>query len=72
MDQITTELMLHLGLGSSMVGTASQSGEAFSGGAGFPSLVDAYATIPVLAEQYPSQEVLLNAAPAFVIGNSDA
>ncbi|MGH3695568.1 MAG: hypothetical protein ACRDRX_16545 [Pseudonocardiaceae bacterium] len=54
-----------------MVGTAYRSGEIFPGGAGFPSLADAYAKIPVLVEQYPSQEVQLNAAPDFVTGNSD-
>ncbi|MDQ3763234.1 MAG: ABC transporter substrate-binding protein [Actinomycetota bacterium] len=71
LDQITTELMLHLNLGQSMAGTAYRTGEIFAGGAGFPSLVDAYAKVPVLAEQYPSQEVLLNAAPDFVTGNAD-
>ncbi|MGH3925921.1 MAG: ABC transporter substrate-binding protein, partial [Pseudonocardiaceae bacterium] len=71
MDQISTEIMLHLGLERSMVGTAHRSGEIFAGGAGFPSLAGAYETVPVLAEQYPSQEALLNAAPDFVTGNAD-
>ena len=71
MDQISTELMLHLGLEGALVGTASRSGDVFDGGAGFTSLTAAYAKIPVLAELYPSQEVLLNASPDFVTGNSD-
>lgn len=72
MDQISTELLLYLNLERSIVGAASRSGEIFGGGAGFPSLTDAYAQVPVLAANYPSQEILLNAAPDFVTGNSDA
>lgn len=68
--QISTEIMLHLGLERSMVGTAYRAGEIFAGGGGFPSLVEAFATVPVLAEQYPSQEILLNTAPDFVRGLS--
>lgn len=41
MDQISTELLLHLNLERSIVGTASRSGEIFAGGASFPSLTDA-------------------------------
>lgn len=71
LSQATSEVMLHLGLGRSMIGTAFQSSPVFAGGAGFASIRASYARVPVLATQYPSAEVLLNARPDLVIGNSD-
>lgn len=72
LDQIMTEVLVHLGLQGSIVGRASEIEAPFAGGAGFASIADAYARIPSLAEAYPSQEVLLNATPDFVSGNADA
>ncbi len=72
MDQIASEFLLHVGLEDSTVGTASKSGDVFDGGAGFESIAAAYASVPVLSDKYPSQEVLINATPDLVVGNSDA
>ncbi len=62
MNQAATEIMLALGLEESMVGTAYLDDTIR------PDLADAYASVPVLAEQYPAQEVLFNAEPDFVYG----
>lgn len=62
MNQAATEIMLALGLEGSMVGTA------YMDDAIRPDLADAYESVPVLADQYPSQEVLFNAEPDFVYG----
>jgi iron complex transport system substrate-binding protein len=62
MNQHVTEVMLALGLEQQMVGTA------YLDDAILPSYQAAYQTIPVLAEQYPSKEVLLAAQPDFVYG----
>lgn len=62
MNQAATEIMLALGLEGSMVGTAYMDDEIR------PDLADAYASVPVLADEYPSQEVLFNAEPDFVYG----
>ena len=72
MGQISSEFLLHLGLEDSMVGTASKSTDVFDGGGGFESIAAAYESVPKLADKYPSQEVLLNATPDLVVGNSDA
>lgn len=61
MNQSATEVMLSLGLAESMVGTAYLDDEIR------PELADAYAEVPVLVEDdYPSNEVLLDAEPDFV------
>lgn len=62
MNQHTTEVLLALGLQARMVGTA------YLDDAILPEYQAAYATIPVLADQYPSLEVLLAARPDFVYG----
>ncbi|GIV76457.1 MAG: lipoprotein [Litorilinea sp.] len=62
MNQAATEIMLSLGLGDHMVGTA------YLDDAILPELEEAYQAIPVLADEYPSQEVLLAAEPDFVYG----
>lgn len=72
MDLIASEFLLHLGLEDSMVGTASKSADVFDGGGGFESIVASYESVPKLADKYPSQEVLINATPDLVVGNSDA
>ena len=60
LSQQTTELMLALGLEDSMVGTA------FLRDSMPPDLQAAYEQIPVLAEKYPSHEVILGAEPDFI------
>lgn len=65
MDQIATESLLALGLSGSMVGTAFKNDEIF------PSLAGDYAKVKVLAEMYPSKEVLVAAAPDLIVGNID-
>jgi len=62
MNQHATEVMLALGLEERMVGTAYLDDEIL------PELREAYEGVPVLSEQYPSREVLLNAEPDFVFG----
>ncbi|MFB9832931.1 ABC transporter substrate-binding protein [Actinoallomurus acaciae] len=62
MNQHTTEIMLALGLRESMVGTA------YMDDAILPEYASAYGSVKVLAEHYPSQEVLLSAEPDFVYG----
>ena len=63
MNQGATEVMLALGLEEQMTGTA------YLDDAILPQYEDAYATIPVLSDTYPSQEVLFGAAPDFVYGS---
>lgn len=60
LNQGATEIMLALGLQDRMVGTA------YLDDAILPSLKAAYSRVPVLAKEYPSREVLLNAAPDFI------
>lgn len=60
MNQGATETLLALGLQDSMVGTA------YLDDAVSPSWQAAYATIPVLAKEYPNQEKLLAANPDLV------
>ena len=62
MNQGATEIMLALGLQERMAGTAYLDDTIL------PEYQAAYAAIPVLAEEYPSQEVLLAAEPDFVYG----
>ncbi len=61
LTQHTTEIMLALGLQDKMVGTA------YLDDAILPQYEAAYNKIPVLSDKYPSREVLLGAAPDFVI-----
>lgn len=60
LNQHATEIMLALGLEDSMVGTAYLDDDIL------PALKEAYEKVPVLSEQYPSQEVFLGAEPDFV------
>lgn len=60
MNQPATEVMLTLGLGEHLAGTAYLDDEIH------PDLADAYAEVPVIADEYPSQEALLDAEPDFV------
>ncbi|MFD0901583.1 ABC transporter substrate-binding protein [Actinomadura sediminis] len=62
LNQHATEVMLALGLERSMVGTA------FPDDAVLPEFAEAYGGIEVLADEYPSFEVLLAAEPDFVYG----
>lgn len=62
MNQSATEVMLALGLADRMVGTAYMDDEIL------PSLAEAYATVPVLSETYPSKEVLFGTDPDFIYG----
>jgi len=59
-NQAATEIMLALGLADRMVGTAYLDDQIL------PGYADAYAKVPVLAEEYPSKEKLLEAEPDFV------
>lgn len=61
-NQTTTEILLELGLGDKMVGTA------FLDNTILPSLKDQYDKIPVLAAKYPSKEIVLEKNPDFIIG----
>jgi iron complex transport system substrate-binding protein len=63
MNQAATEVMLALGLGNRLVGTAYRDDEIL------PELAAAYRAVPVLAPEYPSREVLLAAKPDFVYGS---
>ncbi|MEV6676881.1 ABC transporter substrate-binding protein [Streptomyces erythrochromogenes] len=62
MNQHATELMLALGLGDRIAGTA------YLDDAVLPAYKPAYDKIKVLAAEYPSKEVLLGADPDFVYG----
>lgn len=62
MNQGATEIMLALGLAGKMVGTAYLDDKIL------PEYQAAYQKIPVLAKEYPSQEVLFAAEPDFVYG----
>ena len=63
LNQGATEVMLSLGLQDRMVGTA------YLDDAIHANLKAAYDKVPVLAKEYPSREVLLNAAPDFIYGS---
>lgn len=60
LDQGSTEILLSLGLADRIVGTASWTDPVL------PSLADAEAGVPRLAENAPTYEVLLGADPDFV------
>ncbi|WP_078427416.1 ABC transporter substrate-binding protein [Alkalihalobacterium alkalinitrilicum] len=59
LNQHVTEVMLALGLEEFMVGTAYLDDEVL------PDFKEAYEAIPVLSDQYPSQEVFLAEEPDF-------
>lgn len=59
LNQHTTEMMLALGLEDSMVGTAYLDDQVL------PELQEGYKQVPVLSDQYPSQEVFLSVEPDF-------
>jgi len=61
LNQAATELLLALGVQDRMVGTAYLDNPVRD------DLATAYADVPVLAEQYPSKEVLLAASPDLVV-----
>jgi len=63
MNQGATEIMLALGLEDRMVGTA------YLDDAILPEYEDAYESVPVLSDTYPSQEVLYGSDPDFVYGS---
>ena len=60
LEQSQTEFMLSLGLEKSMIGTSYLTDPVL------PELADAYDSEPVLADKYPSHEVMLSAAPDFI------
>ncbi|OCC09574.1 ABC transporter substrate-binding protein [Streptomyces sp. PTY087I2] len=62
MNQHVTEIMLELGLKSSLVGTAYLDDQVL------PKYAKDYAAVPVLAKEYPSYEQVLAANPDFVYG----
>jgi iron complex transport system substrate-binding protein len=62
LNQHAIETMLALDLHESMVGTAFLDDQIL------PEYLGAYESVPVLAEEYPSYEVLLNVEPDFVYG----
>lgn len=66
LNQHTTEIMLTLGLEKYMVGTAYMDDKIL------PELEKQYQSIPVLAKDYPSLEVLLGVQPDFVYGRQSA
>lgn len=64
MDQVATEALLGIGAGGAVVGTANQASPIWD------TFTAEYDKIPVLAEgNYPSKEVLIQAAPDLVVGN---
>jgi len=60
MNQHTTELMLTLGLQDRMAGTA------YIDDFILPELKEAYDSVPVLADEYPSKEVILGSETDFI------
>jgi iron complex transport system substrate-binding protein len=64
MNAHTTELMLALGLEKSLIGTAYNNAKIL------PEYEATFNKIPVLAEKYPSFEVLLDSGADFVFGRS--
>lgn len=62
LNQHVTEVMLALGLEDSMVGTAYLDDEIYA------PLKEAYDKVPVLAEQYPSKEQVIDAEADFLYG----
>ncbi|WAY18914.1 ABC transporter substrate-binding protein [Mycolicibacterium fortuitum] len=66
LNQHAIEVLLALGLDKSMVGTSYLDDQIL------PEYQDAYDTVPVLAEEYPSYESLLAVEPDFVYGGWDS
>ncbi|MFJ5047810.1 ABC transporter substrate-binding protein [Streptomyces sp. NPDC088719] len=62
MNQHVTEIMLELGLKKSLVGTAYLDDQVL------PKYAADYASVPVIAKEYPSYEQVLAADPDFVYG----
>ncbi len=62
LNQHATEIMLALGLEDRMIGTAYIDDQIL------PKYLTAYNSIPILAEEYPSKEVILAQEPDFVYG----
>lgn len=62
MNQHVTEIMLELGLAKSLVGTAYLDDQVL------PEYAQDYASVPVIAKEYPSYEQVLAANPDFVYG----
>ncbi len=62
LSQFMTEMLLALGLEDRMVGTAFMDNEIY------PEFKEAYESIPVLSDKYPSKEVLFSVEPDFVSG----
>lgn len=62
MSQFTTEIMLKLGLKDNMAGTAFLEEEIY------PSVAKDYKATPVLAEKWPSLEIVLDADADFATG----
>ncbi|MFJ9109157.1 ABC transporter substrate-binding protein [Streptomyces sp. NPDC102283] len=62
MNQHVTEIMLELGLKKSLVGTAFLDDQVL------PKYAEDYASVPVIAKEYPSYEQVLAADPDFVYG----
>ena len=62
LNQHATEVMLALGLENNMAGTAYIDDEILS------EYAASYNNVPVLADQYPSKEVILSVEPDFIYG----
>ncbi|WP_103532515.1 ABC transporter substrate-binding protein [Streptomyces sp. SM11] len=62
MNQHVTEIMLELGLAKSLVGTAYLDDQVL------PKYAKDYASVPVIAKEYPSYEQVLATDPDFVYG----
>ncbi|MFG3406047.1 ABC transporter substrate-binding protein [Streptomyces sp. NPDC048142] len=62
MNQHVTEIMLELGLAKSLVGTAYLDDQVL------PKYAKDYASVPVIAKEYPSYEQVLATNPDFVYG----
>ncbi|WP_411079322.1 ABC transporter substrate-binding protein [Streptomyces sp. cmx-18-6] len=62
MNQHVTEIMLELGLAKSLVGTAYLDDKVL------PKYAEDYASVPVIAKEYPSYEQVLATNPDFVYG----
>lgn len=66
LSQFMTEMLLALGLEDRMVGTAWLDNPIY------PEFKEAYDSIPVLSDKYPSKEVLYSVEPDFVSGWTSA
>ncbi|WP_373078614.1 ABC transporter substrate-binding protein [Fusobacterium varium] len=61
-SQFTTEILLSIGAGNQMAGTA------FLDNAILPELEEKYKKIPILSNRYPSKEIFYSVNPDFVTG----